>query len=88
MESQVATANIAKITKQLYTLFQNIRKYINSHGYKNPFGKLEILDNNDWWEDFSFPDFLAKVAKHMRLGPMIARERFPIWSWLELISQC
>ena len=76
MSSHVAVANIAKISRQLQNLFQNVKKYALSHGYKeSSFGKLEIVNNSTWWKDFSLADYLTNVAKHMRLGPMIARDR-------------
>jgi len=76
MSSETATANINKISKQVQNLFDNVKKYASVHGYKHDsFGQIEILNNNSWWKDFSFSDFLTNVAKHMRLGPMIARER-------------
>jgi len=68
--------NISKITNQVQTLFQNGRKYANARGYKeNLFGKLEIMNNDTWWKDFRFSDFLMIVARFMRLGPMLSRDR-------------
>ena len=76
MSAEVAAANIRKISEQVKNLFDNVKKYASLHGYNHDsFGQIEILNNNSWWKDFSFSNFLTKVAKHMRLGPMIARER-------------
>lgn len=33
-----------------------------------------ILNNYDWWKDFSFLDFLKQVGRFARIGPMIAKE--------------
>jgi tyrosyl-tRNA synthetase len=79
MSSKTASTNISKISKQLQGLFQNVKKYGHSHGYKeSSFGKLEIMNNNAWWNDCSLADFLTDVARHMRLGPMLGRDRYPL----------
>jgi tyrosyl-tRNA synthetase len=76
MPAEVAAKNISKMTAQLKLLFQNARSYAVSHGFKEgEFGKVEIINNDNWWKDFKFSDFLTKVAQYMRLGPMIARDR-------------
>jgi len=76
MSAESATANINKISEQVKNIFDNVKKYASGHGYKHDFfGQIEILNNNTWWKDFSFSSFLTNVAKHMRLGHMIARER-------------
>lgn len=33
-----------------------------------------FLNNYDWWKDFSLLDFLRDVAKHARVGTMMAKE--------------
>lgn len=33
-----------------------------------------ILNNYDWWKDFSFLDFLKQVGRFARIGTMIAKE--------------
>jgi tyrosyl-tRNA synthetase len=76
MSPEVAAKNISKMTSQLQSLFQNARKYAATHGFKEQnFGKIEIMNNDTWWKDFKFIDFLTKVARYMRLGPMIAKDR-------------
>ena len=37
---------------------------------------MDILNNDAWWRDLKFSDFLTNIAQYMRLGPMLARERF------------
>jgi tyrosyl-tRNA synthetase len=77
MPSKVASKNISKITHQLQSLFFSAKMYAASHGYdENSFGKVEVLNNESWWKDFSFSEFLTQVARFMRLGPMLARERY------------
>ena len=76
MSDEEADLNINSIEQQLETLFENVREYAKSHGYKTEyFGKVDIVDNHSWWQNVLFSDFLNDVARYMRLGPMIARER-------------
>lgn len=76
MSSRTAEDNIEKITAQLQDLFSNVSKYVVLRGYKgNAIGRFEVLDNRDWWAGMTVSDFLEDIAQHMRLGPMLARER-------------
>lgn len=52
--------NILGISKTFSTIF----------GSSN----VVILNNYDWWKDFSFLDFLKQVGRFARIGPMIAKE--------------
>ncbi|KAL4369879.1 hypothetical protein AHAS_Ahas06G0009900 [Arachis hypogaea] len=36
--------------------------------------KVVILNNYDWWKEFSLLEFLKKVGKYARVGSMIAKE--------------
>ncbi len=33
-----------------------------------------VLNNNDWFKDIYFTDFLRDIGKHFRIGPMLAKE--------------
>lgn len=33
-----------------------------------------ILNNYDWFKEFSFIDFLRRIGKHFRIGPMLAKD--------------
>lgn len=52
--------NILGISKTFSTIF----------GSSN----VVILNNYDWWKDFSFLDFLKQVGRFARIGTMIAKE--------------
>lgn len=52
--------NILGISKTFSTIF----------GSSN----VAILNNYDWWKDFSFLDFLKQVGRFARIGTMIAKE--------------
>ena len=42
--------------------------------FDHPTAKPLILNNYDWFKDFSFLDFLRKVGKNFRMGPMLSKE--------------
>jgi tyrosyl-tRNA synthetase len=76
MSSSVATNNIHKITTQVRCLFEHARKLVLSRGYdSHTLGQINVLDNAHWWHSVSFGDFMSKVLRNMRLGPMLARDR-------------
>ena len=56
--------NITGIRKNLETLLD----------FKNSAAAPEILNNLDWFKEFSFVGFLRDVGKFFRIGPMLAKE--------------
>jgi tyrosyl-tRNA synthetase len=38
-------------------------------------GNVNIVDNYSWWESLSLTDFMNDIAKNMRVGQMLGRER-------------
>ncbi len=36
--------------------------------------KSVIVNNNDWYKDIGFVDFLRDIGKHFRIGPMLSKE--------------
>lgn len=56
--------NIAGIRKNLETLLD----------FTNEAASPVILNNLDWFKDFSFVGFLRDVGKYFRIGPMLAKE--------------
>lgn len=58
LNAETIETNLAGIKKNLATIL------------KNP----TLLNNLDWFKEFSFISFLREVGKHFRLGPMLAKE--------------
>lgn len=55
---------------------QGIRKNVDQIFFSDA-GKTNsalILNNFDWFKNFSFIDFLRDVGKHFRMGPMLSKE--------------
>lgn len=42
--------------------------------FNHPKTKPVVLNNFDWFKDFSFIDFLREVGKYFRIGPMLAKD--------------
>lgn len=59
------------IKKNLAGIQKNLEAILD---FNHPTTKPILLNNFDWFKDFSFIDFLRDVGKHFRLGPMLAKD--------------
>ena len=59
------------IEKNLLGIKKNLEKILD---FNHPTAKPMILNNYDWFQKFSFLDFLRDVGKFFRVGPMLAKE--------------
>ncbi|WP_339044380.1 tyrosine--tRNA ligase [Cardinium endosymbiont of Tipula unca] len=50
---------------------QQLKKFLDFSSGKN---RAELLNNFDWFKDFSFIDFLRDVGKHIPIGYMVAKD--------------
>ena len=64
LDKETLERNIAGIRK-------NLENFLD---FSNPETKPVIVNNLDWFQDFSLVDFLRDVGKHFRLGPMLGKE--------------
>lgn len=62
LDQETIEKNIIGIRKNLETILDNTTN------------KPVILNNYDWFRNFSFIDFLRDVGKHFRIGTMLAKE--------------
>ncbi len=60
----------ATIEKNIQGIEQNLSALLNFDGDNAAI----ILNNFDWFKNFSCVDFLRDVGKHFRIGPMLAKE--------------
>ena len=67
LQDNLIQANAQKITLFLKELFQK-----NPSSEKGP--KPIFINNNDWFKELYFIDFLRDVGKHFRIGSMLAKE--------------
>lgn len=64
LDEQTLQRNLAGIRKNLETLLD----------FNHPTTRPLMLNNFDWFKDFTFIDFLRDVGKYFRIGPMLAKE--------------
>lgn len=60
----------AALQKNLEGITENLKQVLDFNCENAPV----ILNNYDWFKKFSFIDFLRKVGKHFRVGPMLAKD--------------
>ncbi len=61
----------ASIKKNLQGITKNFGQILD---FQHPTCKPIILDNFDWFKNFTIVDFLRDVGKNFRLGPMLAKD--------------
>lgn len=59
------------IARNLVGIRKNLETVLLADGGQN---RPLILNNLDWFRNFSFVDFLRDVGKYFRIGPMLAKE--------------
>ena len=64
LDEQTINKNLAGIRKNLEVILD----------LKEAPNKAAILNNYDWFKQFSFLDFLRDVGKYFRVGPMLAKD--------------
>ncbi|GJJ06259.1 hypothetical protein Clacol_000450 [Clathrus columnatus] len=65
------------IGRQLESVFGNIMAYASRKMYLDkPILPIKIMNNLDWWHSVSLVNFLQTTGKHMKIAPMLSRERF------------
>jgi len=61
----------ASIEKNLQGIRKNLETILNTSPTET---KSIILNNYDWFKDYSFINFLRDIGKYFRIGPMLAKE--------------
>lgn len=64
LDAESITANLIGISKNIDTILK----------YSSKGNPPIILNNLDWFKEFSFIDFLRDVGKYFRIGPMLAKD--------------
>jgi len=68
-ERQLLTAE--QVEKNLAGIKENLSRFLD---FEHPTAPAKILNNNDWFKDFTFIDFLRDVGKHFRMGSMLSKD--------------
>lgn len=68
-ERQLLSADI--IDSNLKGIRKDLEKILD---FSNPTAAPSILNNLDWFQEFSFISFLRDIGKYFRIGPMLAKD--------------
>ncbi|GAB0137567.1 hypothetical protein EsDP_00005827 [Epichloe bromicola] len=75
MSNSEISKNVTKIHYQLTRLWCNVVTLREKYGYEKDWAaKRHLLNNNMWMQGLSIYDFTKRLAKHTRVGPMLARD--------------
>ncbi|KAF4457948.1 tyrosyl-tRNA synthetase [Fusarium austroafricanum] len=67
--------NITKIHVQLTRIWQNVHILKQKYGYPEDWAATHrLLNNNMWLGNLTLYDFAKRIARHTRIGPMLARD--------------
>ncbi|KOS19701.1 Tyrosine-tRNA ligase [Escovopsis weberi] len=67
--------NITKLHYQLTRLWFNVQNLRRKYEYEDDWAaKHHLLNNSMWLQGLTMYDFTKRLARHMRLGPMLSRE--------------
>lgn len=67
--------NITKIHYQLTKLWRNVIALKEKYGYEDDWAaKHHLLNNNMWLQGLTIYEFGKRIARHIRIGPMLGRD--------------
>lgn len=67
--------NITKIHYQLTKLWHNVVQMRIRHGYEDDWAaKRHLFNNNMWLQGLTLYDFIKRLARQTRIGPMLSRD--------------
>lgn len=61
----------AQVEKNLVGIRENLSRFLD---FDHPSAPAAIVNNHDWFSDFTFIDFLRDVGKHFRMGSMLSKD--------------
>jgi tyrosyl-tRNA synthetase len=75
LENDVIEHNLSLISAQISKIFENHEELFwkRLQNKQEPLDKLIVVNNEDWYKDISFVDFVSKYGRHFRLGQMLSR---------------
>lgn len=79
MEANQRSKNVENIQLQIRKFLERGIEYaksrnINSASDFESLGKIQSVNNADWWKSVKFLDFLATYGRHVRVSQMLARD--------------
>ncbi|KAH7155606.1 hypothetical protein B0J13DRAFT_229799 [Dactylonectria estremocensis] len=75
MSNSDITKNITKIHVQLTKIWANVQHLKEKHGFESDWAaKHHLLNNNMWLGGLTLYDFVKRIGRHIRIGPMLSRD--------------
>lgn len=69
------TKNVTKIHFQLSRLWSNVQRLREKYGYEDDWAaNHRLLNNSHWLGKLTMYDFSKRLARHMRMGPLLSRD--------------
>lgn len=70
-------ANVASMHLQLKKFAASVDQYAARRGFQREWAwKRSLVNNVEWWAKTSAKDFLEKLGRFTRLGPMLGRDTY------------
>ncbi|KAK5943204.1 tyrosyl-tRNA synthetase [Knufia obscura] len=67
--------NALTMFEQLKRLSNNIEKYADRKGYHREWAwRRSVKNNTEWWQKVTVGEFLKRLGKYVRIGPMLGRD--------------
>ncbi|KAE9598905.1 hypothetical protein Lal_00022439 [Lupinus albus] len=66
--------NTAGISSTIIRILGGAQNQNLGNGYADDDNSVVVLNNYDWWKEFSLLDFLKNVGRYARVGTMMAKE--------------
>jgi len=60
-----------QVDKNIKGIHENLSRFLD---FDHPTAPATIVNNHDWFSDFTFIDFLRDVGKHFRMGSMLSKD--------------
>lgn len=79
MEEEQRAKNVENIQMQIQTFLQRGIEYAKTRNIEvasqdEKLGKVQSVNNADWWKSVKLLDFLATFGRHIRVSQMLARD--------------
>lgn len=77
MSNSDIARNITKIHYQLKQVWANVEDIGRKYGYNGEWaGRPHLRNNNMWHNSLPLYDFLKRLGRNIRIGPMLSRETY------------
>ncbi|XP_041788067.1 tyrosine--tRNA ligase, mitochondrial [Anopheles merus] len=71
LRTEAVEHNVACIRRQIEAIFANHERFFWDR--PSPLKPVLVVNNADWYRQYSFVDFMANVGRHFRMGAMLSR---------------